>query len=251
MTLSHSLLAQRLTRPFRYYACVDSTNDLAKAWLASGAPAGAVVIADEQTRGRGRMGRVWRTPPGTALALSLILKPARASLPRLTMVAALGVDDLVRDCGCADAGIKWPNDVLVNGLKVSGILPEAVWEGDRLWGAVLGIGVNVRLDFSGSALSRSAISLEHVLGRRLDRAQLVGMLLGRLDHWYRQIESPALVAAWKSRLSTLYRRVEVGGISGLAIDVTADGALCIRDDAGRLHQARAGDLTLGAGEEAL
>ena len=248
MALSQKLLEQRLNRPVKYFGQVESTNDAAKAWLAAGAPEGAVVIADEQTRGRGRKGRCWHTPPNAGLALSLVLQPESAQLSRLNLVAALSVYDLVRECGCEQVGVKWPNDVLAKGLKVCGILPEAVWEASLLKGAILGIGVNVRLDFSGSALRHTAISLEDVAERQLDRSELIASLLCRLDHWYRLIASPALLATWKSRLITLSQPVRVGEIEGVAVDVTAEGALLIRDKQGNIHHTGTGDLVINAEE---
>lgn len=249
MTLSETRLRRRLTRPFKYFERVESANDVAKAWLLAGAPGGAVVIANEQTRGRGRKGREWRSPPDAALALSLILKPERAFLPRLNMVAALSVADLASACGCENVGIKWPNDVQVNGLKLSGVLPEAIWEGDRLRGAILGIGVNVRVDFSRSALHDVAISLEDAVEGPLDRLDLLATLLRRIDHWYSQIASPRLHSRWKARLSTLNQMVSIDGRSGVAVDATADGALLIRDEWGVIHRAGAGDLIVHAGSE--
>ena len=249
MTLSQELLEQRLTRPFKYFERVESSNDEAKAWLADGAPEGAVVIANEQTRGRGRKRRSWHTPPNVALALSLILKPDSALLPRLNMIAALSVYDLVRECGCEDVGIKWPNDVQVNGLKVSGILPESIWEAGKLRGAILGIGVNVRMDFSGTGLRESAVNLEDVVNTRLDRGELIATLLPRIDHWYRQIASPTLFSTWKSRLNTIFQSVTVDGVKGVALDVNAAGALLIRDENGNVHQSDAGDLFIHAANE--
>lgn len=246
MALSQKLLEQRLTRPFKYFEQVDSTNDVAKAWLASGAPEGAVVIANEQTRGRGRRGRAWQTPADTGLALSVILKPSGAQLPRLNMVAALSVYDLARECGCDDVGIKWPNDVQARGLKLSGALPEAFWLGSQLRGAILGIGVNIRVNFDDAELRHSAISLEDVVKRRLDRCELIASLLRRIDHWYCLIDSPALVANWKDRLATLNQAVAVGGVEGVALDVSADGALLIRDKKGHIHQIRTDDLSENA-----
>lgn len=249
MTLSQKLLEQQLTRPFKFFERVESSNDEAKSWLAAGAPEGAVVIANEQTRGRGRLGRHWQTPPNVALALSLILKPDSALLPRLNMVAALSVYDLARECGCEVVGIKWPNDVQVNGLKVSGVLPEAIWEAGELRGAILGIGVNVRADFSGTELRETAISLEDVVQKRLDRAELITTLLRRLDHWYCRIASPTLYSTWKSRLNTLGQKVSVNDVKGVAPDVTAEGALLIRDDDGQIHQSDAADLSIHAASE--
>ncbi len=242
VALSQELLEQRMTRPFKYFERVESSNDCAKAWLADGAPEGAVVIANEQTRGRGRKGRGWHSPPNQALALSLILKPDRALLPRLNMVAALSVSDIARAAGCEDVGIKWPNDIQVKGLKLSGILPEAVWQGDQLRGAVLGIGLNIRLDFSETELRHAAISLEQAANRTLDRRELLTSLLCRLDYWYAQIASPVLFATWKSRLLTLHQWVTVGSKRGVAVNVAADGALLIRDETGQIHQTGAAEL---------
>ena len=163
------------------------------------------------------------------------------------MVAALGVYDLARECGCEVVGIKWPNDVQVNGLKVSGVLPEAIWEAGELRGAILGIGVNVRLDFSGTEMRDSAISLEDVVERcGLTAAELIATLLRRIDHWYCRIASPALVSTWKSRLTTLGQRVSVKDVKGVALDVDADGALLIRDEKGQIHQTDAADLIIHA-----
>ena len=247
--LSKKLLEDRLTRPFKYFDRVESGNDVAKSWLAAGAPEGAVVIANEQTRGRGRLGRAWHTPPNVALALSVILKPDSALLPRLNMVAALSVYDLARGCGCETVGIKWPNDVQVNGLKVSGILPEAIWEAGDLRGAILGIGVNVRADFSATVLRETAISLEDIVKRRLDRVELISFLLRRLDHWYCRIASPTLLSTWKSRLNTLGQTVTVEGVKGVALDVNAEGVLLVRDANGHSHKIGAGDLSILAANE--
>ena len=244
VTLSQELLEQRLTRPFKYFDRVESTNDIAKDWLATGAPEGAVVIANEQTRGRGRKGRAWHTPANAGLALSLILRPDGAFLPRLNMAAALSVTELAREYGCENVGIKWPNDVQINGLKVCGVLPESIWDGKQLRGAILGIGVNVRLDFSGSAMRHSAVSLEDVVGRRLNRCELIVALLRLIDGWYRLIDSPMLIAAWKSRLDTLGKTVAVDGVKGVAVDADADGALLIRDERGAIHQTGTGDLVM-------
>lgn len=242
MTLSQTLLEKVLTGPVRYLAQVDSTNDAAKAWLEDGAPEGAVVIAGAQTRGRGRHGRSWHTPPEAALALSLILKPPEACLPQLNMAAALSVYDLAQKCGCENVGIKWPNDILVDGKKVSGVLVETVWQGDEFAGAIVGIGVNVRIDFSGGSLRVTAINLEDVVKRRLDRVWLTATLLSRFDYWYSLVETPAVFREWRERLDTLNQTVAVDKVEGVAFDASPEGALLIRDARGRVHQIDAGDL---------
>ena len=242
MTLSEDKLQQKLARPFRYFPRVASANDLAKSWLLDGAPDGAVVIADEQTSGRGRRGRKWRTPPGAALALSIALRPPAAQVARLNMIGALGVFDLAAQVGCTDIGIKWPNDIQVSGKKVSGVLVENVWMQGQLRGAVLGIGVNVRVDFSLTDLGDTAASLEDHAKRRLDRAELIRTLLDRVEFWYRQIESDAVYETWRRRLNMLGALVVAEGVSGRALDVTPEGALLIKDANGVLREVVVGDL---------
>ena len=128
--LSEDRLTQALKpRAVQYFASVDSTNDVALKWIREGAAAGAVVIADEQLRGRGRKGRTWHTPPGVAIACSVVMNPPVAMLNRVSMVGALAISDLIMGYEINHVGIKWPNDVLIAGRKVSGILPEAEWSG--------------------------------------------------------------------------------------------------------------------------
>lgn len=249
MTLSPDRLSTVLTgRPFRYYDQVESTNDLAKAWLAEDAPSGAVVIADEQVKGRGRLGRSWQTPPGTAIAMSVILKPTRQQLPTMTQVASLSIAEMLDTLKADDVGIKWPNDVLLKGKKVAGILVEAEWQGDALRGVVIGMGVNVRVDFSGTELENYATSIEHALGLRLDRSELIKVILERITYWNTFSTGERLFNTWKARLTTLQQTVTVetqqGVINGLAEAVTPDGALLVRDDNGQLHTVLAGDIPL-------
>ena len=131
----------------RYYPQISSTNDAALAWAAEGAADLALVIADEQTAGRGRVGRSWITPAGAALACSLVLRPAVEEGESIALYSALGalavVSALEEKYGL-NPEIKWPNDVLVRGRKLCGILAETVWLGSQAESVVLGIGLNVR-----------------------------------------------------------------------------------------------------------
>ncbi|MCY4466441.1 MAG: biotin--[acetyl-CoA-carboxylase] ligase [Chloroflexi bacterium] len=247
MTLSHDRLAKTLPTPFRYYERIGSTNDAALDWLENDAPDAAVVIANEQTAGRGRRGKRWWTPPGAALAMSVILRPQARWLPRITMLGALAVCELAENIGCADVSIKWPNDVQIGGKKVSGILCEANWTGERLSGVALGIGINVRSDFQGTPLATTATSLEAALGMRLDRSQLAGALLGLILHWQRRIHTQALFESWRARMNMLGQLVLAGGLAGKALDVTADGALLLVDECGQRHTLHVGDLSPLAG----
>ena len=234
-------------RLVRYLPEVGSTNDIALGWLRQGAPEGAVVVADVQSLGRGRLGRRWHAPAGTALTASIVLKPARAALGRLTMVGAVAIAETIEGLGATNVDIKWPNDVRLNGRKVCGILPEAAWEGDVLVGAALGMGLNVRVDFAGSELADRAISLEPALGHRLDRVELLARLLARVDDWQARAGSQDLFEAWKQRLSTIGQTVTVSGVSvgGVAEGVDDQGALLVRTESGDVQRVIAGDIQLG------
>ena len=236
-------------REARFLPITDSTNDAARDWLRAGAPAGAAVVADAQRRGRGRLGRAWQTPPGAALAVSVILRPSPAELPGLSMLAAAAACDLLERLGCADVGIKWPNDVQLGGRKVCGVLVETDWEQDRLLGAVVGIGLNVRVDFSGTELAAAAVSLADALDSVPERLDLLVGLLAGVDYWRARLGTRALYDTWRARLTTVGRSVTVAGqggpVAGVAEGVDAQGALLVRDAAGALRRVVAGDIALG------
>lgn len=235
-------------RPYRWYPSLPSTMDVARTWLREGAPHGAVVLADEQTAGRGRLNRPWQTPPGSALALSMVLRPQPSALGHLPLLGALAVAESVAPLGVPGLGIKWPNDVLVGGLKLSGVLAESEWDGATLRGAVLGIGLNLSQDFTGSDLDGVAVSLRTALGQPVDGRAVLGALLTQLDALWALVGSAALVKAWRARLVTLGQRVTVstpaGDLIGMAEDVDTDGALWLRADDGERHSVVAGDVRL-------
>lgn len=242
-------------QPFRFYERVTSTQDLARDWALSDPdlPSGALVIAEEQTAGRGRQGRAWHTPPGAALALSMILRPHLTpdQLPRMTMLGGVAVAAMLSPLLGDAVALKWPNDVLIRGRKVCGILSEATWEGDRMGPIVLGIGINVRVDFAGTDLEGRATSLETELGRPVDRHTLLANLVGHLLHWSRRVQDPILIDVWRGWLKTLGRRVTVypqldGGAAfeGLAEAVDDSGALIVRLDSGEQRRIIAADVAL-------
>ncbi len=244
MSLSEEALRQQLSRPFRYFDSLASTNDAAKTWLMADAPELASVIADEQRQGRGRKGgRVWHTPPGRALALTVILRPPARCLPRVNMIGALSVYDLAQAVGCGDIGIKWPNDVQVQSKKLSGVLPEAIWEGGELLGVALGIGVNVRMDFTGTELENRAISLEDAVDTSLNRAELIAMLLQSVEDWYRLIDTDAVFTTWRSRLNLPQGPVQIDAVKGIALDVGAAGELLLQDERAQIHRISAGIIS--------
>lgn len=247
MMLSQSQLEHHLDCPFKFFTSVDSTNDIAQQWLRDGATVGSVVIADEQLKGRGRRGRTWYTPPNVAIAVSVILKPTVATAARSSMLGALAVYDLCQHLNIEHVAIKWPNDVLIDAKKVSGILPEAVWQNDNLLGVVLGMGINVRNQFDDE-LQDIATSLEAATKQHLNRAELITFLLQRIDYWTTHIASDDLLLAWKSRLITLGQEVIITGanryIVGQAVDTETDGTLLIKTADGSIQRVMAGDVSL-------
>lgn len=240
-----------MDRPCRYYTRTGSTNSEASTWVLTGAPDGAIVLADEQTAGRGRLGRTWLAEPGSSLLFSVILRPALAPemLGRVPLLGAVALAECLEGLGLA-ARIKWPNDVQIEGRKVSGILAEAVWQGDRLPGVVLGIGVNVRRTALSQAQAQAlgAITIEEALGQVPDRGRLLRDLLDRLDAWLPRAGDAALLVAWRSRAGMLGRPVTVQQgehtLTGIAQDIDEQGALLVCDAQGTLHRLLAGDVSL-------
>lgn len=242
--LSFEGLNQRLSRPFQYYDRISSTQDIALKWLEQGAPQGAVVIADEQLNGRGRQGRTWYTPPHTAIALSLILKPIPDAVHQITMLGALAIYDAITQLTPDKNAvtIKWANDVKLHGGKISGILPEALWQGDKLQGVALGMGLNVRVDFSRTDIDQPTANLEQVLGYPINRIDLLVILLECLDFWMPQLGTNTLFETWAMRLETIGQPVQINHVKGVAEAVKPDGSLSVRDADGTIHQVIAGDI---------
>lgn len=243
-----------------------STSDVAASWARGElegqgrAPHGAVVIADAQTRGRGRLGRSWHSPPGESLYFSAVLRPTLEPrrIPPLTLTAAVALAEAVLETGVTPE-LKWPNDVLVGGRKLAGILTELVCAGQRIDFVVLGIGVNLNNERFPPELAASATSLGLVLGRRIEREAFVRALCERLEVWYERFTSagPApVIAAWKEHARMLGGRVTVtlGGpkgpgqkaetITGVAEDLDLDGMLVVRGEDGSVVRVVAGEVAL-------
>lgn len=243
-------------RPFRFLKTVGSTNDVAQDWAAEGAPHGAVVVTEMQEAGRGRFGRHWQAPSGTALLFSVVLRPPKATPPatRYTMAAAVAVRNTLLELPNLDSTcvkLKWPNDVHIYDRKVAGILIEPLWSGAVLEAIIVGIGINVRVPFDLPELRQSATNLEAHSAPHIDRAHLLASLLNQLESWAARVEGLALFQAWRAALSTLGRHVQVSAvglgtrtISGQAIDVDEDGALLVRGADGKVHRVFAGEVTL-------
>jgi BirA family transcriptional regulator, biotin operon repressor / biotin---[acetyl-CoA-carboxylase] ligase len=216
-----------------HLASTPSTNDVARELAAAGAPAGTVVTAREQTAGRGRQGRAWAAPPGQALIASVVVRPFGPLLP---LAAAVAVADVAGE----HARIKWPNDVLVDGRKVAGILVEArPAEG---W-AVVGVGLNAAVELD--ALPAEVRARAATLGRRPDELDAVlAELLAALDGAL-ALDDDALLERWRARDALVGREVSWGAGRGTALGVDRDGHLLVeRPDGGR-EALSAGEVHLG------
>ncbi len=237
----------------RYHPRVGSTNDLAREQAEAGAPEGLLVLAEEQTAGRGRQGRRWEAPFGSSLLCSLLLRPTFLPPERafsLTILACLAVARAVeRETGLRPE-LKWPNDLLLGGRKVCGILVELGGAAGRMAWAVLGWGLNVNVDFRATLLEGTATSLAAEAGRPLERLPLLRACLEALETGYEKLRSggESLLREWRGRLVTLGRPVEVvapeGHFSGRALDVDAAGALLVERADGRVARVLAGDVSV-------
>jgi len=255
-----SRLADLPLGEIRYFYAIGSTNDYAAAWAQEGAPDCSLVIADEQTAGRGRGARQWFTPPGSALALSLILRPeipeGGGQIMRITGLGALGVSRALRGSYQLPAEIKWPNDVLIDGLKVAGVLAEASWIGDHLSAVILGIGINVAPDavppddWDGHhERPFPATSVESVLGTPVDRLVLLQVVLTELLRWLPRLSEPKFIQAWREKLAFLGDWVQVitsetEMFEGQIINLNGDGSLRVRLRSGELKAIQVGEIHL-------
>jgi BirA family biotin operon repressor/biotin-[acetyl-CoA-carboxylase] ligase len=237
----------------RAFEQTGSTNDVALAWAADGAPDLSLVYANQQTKGRGRSDRRWFTPPGKGLALSMVLRPGTGeeqSVSSFSGLGAMAVCDALERRGLHPE-IKWPNDVLLNHRKVCGILAEMVWMGEKADCVVLGIGVNVKPEAvpAPGQLNFPATSIEIETGRTEDGLLLLRDILQALLHWRKLLTKDLFIKAWEERLAFRGEQVEIrregfpvrrGQIEGLEWD----GSLRLRSPAGQLFKAQFGEVHL-------
>lgn len=252
-----SLVASRqvIGRDIRVFQETQSTNDIAEKLARDGVREGVVVFAESQTQGRGRLGRKWMSPRGKGLWFSLLLRPGLRpqAATQLTVAAATALVRAIQNFTGLKPAIKWPNDILVQGRKVAGVLTELSAELDHIKYLILGIGVNVNLvagDFPAD-LRKLATSLRIETGQTFRRADLAAAILAELDRDYERIRKqqfPALADEWESHCSTLGHRVtiDMGArlLQGRAESLDDDGALLLRTEHGHLERVVGGDVTL-------
>jgi len=248
--LHSRLRTRRLAQSVEFYESIDSTNRRALELASSGAPDGTLVLTEHQTRGRGRLTRIWHAPPHSSLLLSLILRPPLAphQAQRATMLCAIAAVEAIAETTGLAAGIKWPNDILIGDRKAGGILTELQAQGNQLIAIVVGIGLNVNLDAAElPEVMTPATSLAGELGRSVERLPLLVDLLQRADALYaRMLGGWSPVALWRQHLVTLGQSVRIatdqGVLEGTATDVDADGALLVTRPSGQVQRILVGDV---------
>lgn len=238
-----------------YQPSVKSTQEIAYSLARDGAPEGSIVLADEQTGGRGRLGRAWQSPAGTGIWMSLILRPEipLQKAPQLTLLIAVAASKAIEKVTGLEAAIKWPNDLLINGKKTAGILTELQAEADSIHSVIVGIGMNVNQESKhfSEEIAQIATSLAIEGGKTYKRAEVIGYLLQEIEslyHQYLQNGFGVIKLLWEARAFSLGKRITArsvtGSITGYAKGITDEGVLLLEDDTGRVHSIYSADIEI-------
>ncbi|MDZ5473233.1 biotin--[acetyl-CoA-carboxylase] ligase [Bacillus sp. 31A1R] len=244
-----------LGQSIHYEESVESTQKIAHRLAYDQAAEGTVVVAEEQVAGRGRMDRVWHSPKYTGVWMSIILRPniPIPKAPQLTLLAAVAVVQAIEEVTTVTPQIKWPNDILINGKKVTGILTELQAEADRINSVIIGIGINVnqQMEDYPEELRTIATSLSIESGKRINRADLIRSAFNRLEHLYELYLEKGFLPIkllWESYAISIGKMITArtlsGSIRGRALGITEDGVLKIEDTEGIVHQVYSADIEL-------
>ncbi|WP_052218623.1 biotin--[acetyl-CoA-carboxylase] ligase [Thermincola ferriacetica] len=240
-----------------HFDTIGSTNDKGKELAANGAPEGLVIVAEEQTTGRGRLGRTWSSPKGRGIWMSVILRPEINPMdaPKLTLLTAVALARTFDSYPGIQPGIKWPNDVFIKGKKIAGVLTEMNAELERINYVVVGIGVNVNTSRAElpPEIENIATSLYIETGKSWSRKDFLTKLLEELEALYLSFkmgEYAAVVEEWKKYSVTLNKKIKVTSpgvaLEGTAVDLDDDGALIVRTRDGSLKRVVAGEITFAS-----
>jgi BirA family biotin operon repressor/biotin-[acetyl-CoA-carboxylase] ligase len=251
------LLADLPLGSLRYYPTIGSTNDLAARWAEAGAADLSLVVADEQTAGRGRMQHRWLTPAGSALAFTLVLRQDKdellSHLAHVTALGALAVCDTLNAAlpPVSPAQVKWPNDVVASRRKLAGVLAEAHWRGDQLVALILGIGINVAPASVPAAelLDFPATCVEAQLEKHVDRWELLHAVLSNLLEWRKHLNAQDFIQAWERRLAFRGEWVSLlaegqAPKEGQVLGLNSDGSLRLRLRSGEVVGFQFGEIRL-------
>jgi BirA family transcriptional regulator, biotin operon repressor / biotin---[acetyl-CoA-carboxylase] ligase len=249
------LQTKRLGQEIYYEETIESTQKVALRLSMDGAKEGTVVIAEEQTVGRGRLNRQWYSPKYTGVWMSIILRPnlPPQKAPQLTLITAVAVVQAIESVTSLQPEIKWPNDILINGKKVTGILTELQAESDRINSVIIGIGMNVNqsIEIYPEELRTIATSLYIESGKKVNRAELIRAVFTNLESLYDlylQEGFYPIKLLWESYAVSIGKvitaRMIQGNIYGKALGITDDGVLMLEDEQGKIHRIYSADIEL-------
>ncbi len=247
--INQGLNTKIIGKKIYYFDTISSTMDYAMQLGMKNVSEGTVVLSETQSKGRGRLGRSWISPKYKGIYLSLVLRPkiAPSDAPLLTLLTAVSLCEAIRDYTNVFAQIKWPNDILCNDKKVSGILTELSAEMDLVHFVVIGFGINVNSE--KKFLVDSATSLFEESSKKISRIKLLQEVLRKIEQNYFLFQkegSEIILNKWRELSLTLGKRVKVdyhkGVFEGLALDIDADGGLLVRKDSGLVEKVLAADI---------
>lgn len=241
-------------REIHAYPSVETTQFIAHNLAHEGIQDGAIVVADEQTAGKGRLGRSWHSPKGSGIWTSIILRPKLPPqrAPQFTLIAAVSVVQAIRKQTGLEAEIKWPNDILINGKKIVGILTELQAEADQIKSVIIGMGINVNAgieDFPSDLTTATSLKIES--GEDVNRAALLASILNELEVLYTEYMENGfrmIKLLWESYAISLGRNIKArtlnGVIEGLAKGITEEGVLLLESDDGEVHHIYSADIEI-------
>ncbi|HET7656681.1 MAG TPA: biotin--[acetyl-CoA-carboxylase] ligase [Bacillales bacterium] len=253
--IASGLETETLGKSVHFHESVKSTQEVAHKLAREGAPEGTLVVADEQVGGRGRLGRQWHSPKGSGIWMSLLLRPniPPQQAPQLTLLTAVGVVKGIRAATDVECDIKWPNDILVNGKKLVGILTELQADPDRVHSVIVGIGINANVketDFPDEIRS-IATSLQIEAGKEINRAELLQHILLQIEKLYIDYLREGfrfVKLLWEAHAVSLGRTIEArtlrGVLNGRAIGLNDSGFLILEDETGKRHEISSADIHL-------
>lgn len=237
-----------------YFDQIDSTNIRAKQLGEEGVPHGTLIVAGQQNAGRGRRGRTWESPPGVSIYMSIVLRPEMPPVkaPMLTLVMALSAADSLKECTGLDVQIKWPNDIILNGKKLAGILTEMSTEMDYINHVVIGVGINVNTERLPEELEEKATSLRLETGRIIRRSEIIASIMKEFEKNYQLfIETQGLRQMQEKYNSLLVNREKEVRILGVkeeytayALGINEKGELLVRRDNGEIEAILAGEVSV-------
>lgn len=234
-----------------YEKSVSSTQEIAHLLAREGVAEGTIVIAEEQVGGKGRLGRVWHSPIGTGVWMSLILKPKipPQQAPQLTLLAAVAVIRGIASSTNLQCEIKWPNDILLDGKKIVGILTEMQADPDQIHSVIIGIGINVNQNNFPEEIQEIATSLKLVKGEEINRAHVMQSIMAEFELLYELFLKEGFLPVkqmWEAHAITIGRRIVArtikGAIEGFAKGITEDGVLLLEDNYGTMHKIYSADI---------